>query len=211
MRLTNVMAMSLDGAIASSARETDSERGLVGITSPADQAHLHRLISDADAIIVGARSVIASGGILNVKRADGSYPYWAVLSRAGVAEDETFLGQTDIPRCLVLGPTASPPEARVNLTVLSSTEGESAHTTLQHLSSLGCKNVLLFGGSEINKIFYDLGLVDRLILTISPVILGRLGSVPIVTPPLAKPIKLQPVASQLQENLVFLTYDVVKI
>jgi riboflavin biosynthesis pyrimidine reductase len=210
MIVTNVMAMSLDGAIASNSRETDAERQDAGITTNDDQEHLRSLIAGADGIIVGARSVISSGGLLDVKRADGQYPRWVVLSRAGVPEDASFLEQTAIPRCLVLGPKALTPKPRALLDVRSSGDLGSEHVAYQYLHGLGCQNILLFGGSAVNQIFYNSGLVDRLILTISPVLLGQLSSVPLVAPPLSRPINLQLVASQPHGNLVFLTYDVVK-
>ncbi len=204
------MATSLDGAIASNSDETDSERKQAGITCEDDQNHLCNLISNADAIIVGARSIAASGGILDIKRRDGTYPYWIILSRSGVSEYSTFLEQSHIPRCVVLGRGASPPKARPGLTMLSSENLSTEDTVIRHLQSLNVSNVLLFGGGDVNRIFYNAGLVDSLILTVSPTILGQLSSVPLVTPPLAKPINLRLIASQPHGNLVFLSYDVVK-
>ena len=78
------------------------------------------------------------------------------------------------------------------------------------LAGAGVERALLFGGSEINRLFYAAGLVDQLILTVCPVIIAAQAAVGLVAPTLPAPVKLTLLASQPQGNLVFLTYNVQK-
>jgi riboflavin biosynthesis pyrimidine reductase len=70
--------------------------------------------------------------------------------------------------------------------------------------------VLLFGGGQINRMFYDEGLVDELSITICPVIIGTPDASRFVDPGLANPTLFQLQSSIVSENHVFLTYSVRK-
>ncbi len=210
MKITNVMAVSLDGRIASQPGERDSARRALGFTNDDDRAHIEALVRSADAVIVGSSSVQASAGVFEVVNDRGVSPVWVVPTRAGLAADARFYRQTIVSRWLV-SPAALgnvPSSAGVRQLVYG---GEPmGRFIVRELAAAGHSRVILFGGSEINRHFYQEGLVDEVILTVCPLILGAENAVPLVSPPLTLPVSLALVASQPKGNLVFLTYTVQK-
>jgi 5-amino-6-(5-phosphoribosylamino)uracil reductase len=208
LRIINVMATSLDGQIAAKAHERDEAREASGFTSPDDRSHLEGLLASADAVILGSSSLKASGGALEIPRPDGSLPIWAVLTQSGLPADCPFFRQCNLPRWLV-SPT---PQKHVPKDIRSIVYGSSCPVSLlvEELDKAGARRVLLFGGSEINRLFYEANLVDELILTICPIIIANSGSIPLVAPDLRTPKHFCLTSSHTQGDLVFLSYDVRK-
>src|SRR3954469_10047608 len=93
LEIVNVMAVGLDGRIAARAGEPDTERESSGFTHADDKAHLLELVRGADAIIVGANSLIASGGAFEEVNAKGVVPTWVVLTTAGLPPESPFWRQ----------------------------------------------------------------------------------------------------------------------
>jgi hypothetical protein len=63
----NVMAGSLDGAIASHPNESDDERKAMGFINEADHDHVREPSrQQCDAVIAGGHSVNVSGGVMEV-------------------------------------------------------------------------------------------------------------------------------------------------
>lgn len=210
MQIINVMAASLDGRIASHAGEADGSRRALGFTNDDDHQHLLDLIQTADAIIVGRSSIEASGGAFVGRNAKGNYPIWAVLTNGGISPQSRFLEQRELDRWLVS--RAPLPELPAEATLRNIVTGErcAAEVVVEALAMAGVERVLLFGGSEINRLFYNAGLVDQLILTVCPLILGSPAAIPLVAQPLDNPVNLVLLASHPKGNLVFLTYKVRK-
>lgn len=209
MRICNVMAVSLDGRIASHPHETDDARRSLGFTNAEDQAHLEALLKTADAVIVGSSSLSASGGAWEIRNAKGHYPIWAVLTNRGLPTSSRFFSQRCIKRWVVSrGPLKELAGTEIrNLTY----DGESPGLVLvDELKAAGAERVLLFGGSEVNRIFYAQGLVDELIITVCPIILATSASLPLIQPTLPYPVRLQLTTSHSSNDLVFLTYNVLK-
>lgn len=202
------MATSLDGQIAAKAHERDESREASGFTSPDDRSHLEALLASADAVILGSSSLKASGGALEVPRPDGSLPIWAVLTQSGLPADCPFFKQNSIPRWLI-SPT---PQKDLPKDIRSIVYGSNCPASLlvEELDKAGARRVLLFGGSEINRLFYEASLVDELILTICPIILAKSGSIPLVAPSLPSPKHFRLTSSHTHGDLVFLSYDVRK-
>ena len=91
-----------------------------------------------------------------------------------------------------------------------STADQTLSMQLDALRAAGFSTVLLFGGGEINRMFYQAGLVDELRLTICPIILARNGASNLVEPQLDTPVKFQLESSHVAGSLVFLKYTVLK-
>jgi 5-amino-6-(5-phosphoribosylamino)uracil reductase len=209
VQIINVMAVSLDGRIASHPGETDRARRAVGFTDDVDRAHLKALLEDVDAVVVGKSSLVASGGAWELPGRGGRPPVWAVLTAAGLPPDHRFYGQTRVERWLVSpAPLALPPGSSVRNLV--SGARPAARVVSEALKAAGRERVLLFGGAAVNHGFYAEGLVDQLIVTICPLIIGKSAAVPLVQPELPAPVRLKLVASQARGDLVFLTYNVQK-
>lgn len=210
MKVTNVMAVSLDGRIASRPGETDKERRALGFTNDDDRAHVEALVKAADAVIVGASSIKASGGAFEVLNDKGVHPHWFVLTRSGLPADSRFLRQEKLPRTLVSERPLAGMKVTPTLRNVVATKESVARTTLREIDAAKLSRVLLFGGSEVNRIFYQENLVDEVILTVCPLIIGASAAVPLVAPELSRPVSLSLTSSQPRGNLVFLTYTVHK-
>jgi 5-amino-6-(5-phosphoribosylamino)uracil reductase len=207
MKIVNVMATSVDGAIASCPGELDQERKKFGFQSDADHKHVIAQLSDADAVITGAESVRASSGALVAPNSNGRLPIWAILTNSGFADDAAIYQQDELEKWLISQEQLVLPELP-NLVNLNYQEENPATYIVDRLKAKKCEKVLLFGGSTINRMFYEAGLVDELILTICPVIFASKQAVPLVEPELGSPVQLSLQTSHLTENLVFLKYTV---
>jgi 5-amino-6-(5-phosphoribosylamino)uracil reductase len=210
LRITNVMAVSLDGRIASHPGERDEARHQLGFTNDDDHAHVLALLRATDAVIVGSASLMASGGAFVGPNDRGVQPIWAVLTNRGLPEGAPFLAQAEVPRWIVSQDPLALPAHTGNVHTITCAAESPAWVVAKALADAGVERALLFGGSEINRLFYAAGLVDQLILTVCPVILATQAAVGLVAPTLPAPVKLTLLASQPQGNLVFLTYNVQK-
>ena len=208
LRIINVMAASLDGRIASHANERDEARQDGGFTSTDDRAHLESLLSEADAVIVGSSSLKASGGALEVQKKTGSMPIWIVLTKSGLPSDCPFYKQSHIPRWLVS--PAPLKDVPLDVRQIVYTSGDPAKKIAECLRDAGIERALLFGGSEVNRLFYEADLVDELILTVCPILIAQSHSIPLVAPNLNTPKLFTLKASHVQGDLVFLSYNVRK-
>jgi riboflavin biosynthesis pyrimidine reductase len=209
MVITNVLAMSTDGAIAQSPTERDVDRKTFGFLDKEDREHVIRLLKNADAVISGASSIRASGGAFEVVNEKGVSPKWFVLTENGLPSGLKFFQQRDIDRYLVSSQKLeSIPDHLGSVTNISYETQHPAEFIVDQLKDKKCSNVLLFGGSSVNRLFYQKGLVDFLELTICPVIFASNTAVPLVAPDLPEPLKLTLETSHSSGNLVFLKYRV---
>ena len=209
MHVVNVMAMSLDAQIAASSSEKDEDRAAAGFTNQDDKDHLLALLRTADAVVVGSRSLLASGGAFETLNEHGRAPLWLVVTNQGLPAAAPFWRQAAVPRCLASRLPLHLPQHKGRIDNHVYGDEAPAYSILQALEARGARRVLLFGGSEVNRLFYSEGLVDELWLTICPLILGAKTSVPLVAPPLPSPVHLTLKASQLRGNHVFLNYTVI--
>jgi len=204
------MAASLDGRIASQPGESDQTRRSLGFTNADDREHLRGLLVEADAVIVGASSLVASGGAWELTNDRGVLPLWAVLTNSGLPADTRFLQQERVPRWLVSKAPLPGFKSSPTLKNLVYDDAPPASVLAAALATTGAERVLLFGGGEVNRVFYQEGLVDELILTLCPLLVGSEAAIPLVKPPLLNAVRFTLLASQVKGNLVFLTYKVQK-
>lgn len=209
MVIVNVMAVSLDGRIATRPDEPDRERRALGFTNDDDRQHVETLLADADAVISGAASLAASGGAWEAKnRASGNPPIWVIMTRRGLPASSRFWHQTSLERWVVSpAPVPIPPHAG-DVRVIIYADDQPAAAVRAALTAAGVKKTLLFGGSEVSRQFYKEGQVDELCLTVCPIIVGAEQAVPLVAPPLPRPVTLTLQGSHHRGNLVFLNYKV---
>ena len=83
----------------------------------------------------------------------------------------------------------------------------SPEQILADLASQGYKEVVVAGGAKINQVFAERGLIDELIVTISPYAFG--SGVSIFTDPVDLELSLNKVW-QLDENTICVRYSVVR-
>ena len=232
IHIINVMASSVDGFVAIHGGQSDDERMAQGFTGSEDREHLEDLIRSADAIVLGSQTLIAGGGVLDVPRKDGDYPLWVTFTNRGIPENHAFWSQLYAPRWLVskeplvgtelldaseellegtkLLEEIEPSLHRSSPEPLNVVYGQrdAVEVCISMLEKAGCKRVLLFGGGEINRMFYTAGRVNELILTLCPVIVARASAIPIVNGDLEDLINMKLRTVKPAGNLIFLHYDI---
>ena len=207
-RIINVMASSIDGFVAVNDGQTDEERHYQGFTTSDDRHHLDELIRSADAILLGSRTMATANGALDVSKEDGTYPVWITFTNRGIPEDNGFWRQPHIPRWTI----SHQPLKSHQPDVLNFSYGEEnlVDFTMHLLESHGFSRVLLFGGGEVNRLFYEQHAVDELIVTICPILVASSNGVPIVNPGIQSPIQMDLISLKQQNNLIFAHYTIRK-
>jgi riboflavin-specific deaminase-like protein len=167
------VAQSLDGYIATRVGES------VWISGPDDLRHTHRLRSLADAVIVGAKTVRADNPRLTTRLVDGPSPVRVVLDpdrrldagyRVFREAPETLLlcaPEREFPRCC---------GAATVLSVPRGPHGLDIGAILSLLRARGLRRIFVEGGGVTVSRFLAAGALDRLHVTVAPLVMG--GGVP---------------------------------
>lgn len=210
IQVTNVMAISLDGKIARHHHESDLERREFGFTSTADRDHLISILEEADAVITGANSLKVIGKVWPIKNKKGIFPVWAIFTKKGLPYSLPFWEQKEVTRILVSPEPLSYPYIDVSNIVYTHSESP-AKKILDEFKKRNFKKVILFGGGDINRLFYAENLVDFIKITVCPFIFGSNDAVTLVNPPLPNFIQLTLTSSITLQDHVFLEYKVKKL
>lgn len=164
------LGQSVDGFIAS--RTGDAHF----VTGPQDRAHLHRLRSLVDAVVVGGATVTADDCMLTVRDVPGENPVRVVLDPRGrIPAHSHVLAAPEAPTVWIVG-TGAPEPARVadhvQLVRLPMRDALPPHLVLEALHSRGLRRVLVEGGGRLVSAFVAAGRVDRLYVTTAPILIG---------------------------------------
>ena len=182
------LGQSLDGRIA-----TVSGRSHY-ITGPEDIRRLHRLRALVDAVIVGAETVAHDDPRLTVREVDGENPVRVVLDPDGRLGQDRRVFSDGAARTLVVRRATAPtdgyrtpeaPEEAPEIVTLPSADpaGFEPEAVLEALRSRGFRRVLVEGGGVTVSRFLEAGLLDRLHLTVAPILMGS-GRPGITLPPI---------------------------
>jgi len=173
-------AMSLDGKVATGAGDSK------WITGPESRAEGHRLRQEADAILVGAGTVIADDPALTVRIPDivPAHPLRVVIDSTGRTPPAAHVFDR-IGRGAVLATTTRTPPSRrdayrrIGVEVLALEPAHDGRVDLRelcaNLKARGLLFALIEGGPELLGAAFDGGLVDEVHAFIAPVILGGAG------------------------------------
>ena len=209
--IINVMAGSLDGAIASHPDESDDVRKAMGFINEADHDHVRELLASCDAVIAGGHSVNVSGGVMEVVNDAGEHPTWILCTRSGFDADAPIWNAPNTAKWLVSDQAL--PNVKTNgsdRTLVYGTPEAPGKGLVQTIcdacAEANFKRVLLFGGGFINAAFYEAGAVDEFIVTICPVIVGSEKRVPIVQPALSGHTHFTLDSVKTEGNMVFIHY-----
>ncbi|MCC5927057.1 MAG: dihydrofolate reductase family protein [Bacteroidetes bacterium] len=208
------MAASIDGYVATHPDQTDAERHQQGFSNEADWQNLLRHIRTCDAVILGSSTLKAGGGVIEQSREDGSYPTWLTLTNRGIPHDHIFWKQSYAERWLVSSsPLEIPDDSRAEkVRNIVYDETTTVHApvlaAVNSLRDAGCRRVLLLGGGGINRMFYDAGVVDELILTVCPLLVAREDGVPLVQTGLPDLVHFHLHHVCSDKDLVFIHYKV---
>ncbi|AOP47271.1 deaminase [Streptomyces lydicus] len=186
------LGQSLDGFIATRTGDADY------VTGPADRRHLHRLRALADAVVVGAGTAVADDPRLTVRACTGDNPVRVVLDPRGrVPLDRGVFTDGAAPTLWVVGPDARRAAVGdgVEVLVLPDPAAFAPGRLLAVLARRGLGRVLVEGGGVTVSRFLRERALDRLYLTVAPVLLGdgvpglRFAGTPVMREALRPPLR----------------------
>lgn len=168
------VAATLDGRIA--ARDGDSK----WISGETSRRFVHRLRDQVDGVLVGIGTVLRDDPMLTARIRAGRNPFRIILdSRLRMPEEARVIAVS--PSKTIIATTEAAPKDKierlerrdVRILVLDSKEGRvSLRSCLSRLGEMEMMTLLVEGGSEINGSFLDEGLIDKLLLFLSPKLIG---------------------------------------
>lgn len=178
--ITLSYAQSLDGSI------THHRGQSMALSGPQSLALCHQLRAQHDAILVGINTILADDPQLTVRLAAGKNPQPIVLDsclRFPLAAK--ISKHPDRVPWIAATPQADPARRQeleaAGLTVLTlPVDGRNRvnlPALLAQLTDLGVRSVMVEGGARVITSFLDLHLVDRVVVTIAPVLVGGLHAV----------------------------------
>ncbi len=163
---------SLDGKIAT--RTGDSK-----LSSKRDLVRVHKLRASVDAILVGKQTVMIDNPSLTVKYAKGKNPTRIILDSNGSITSDSKIVKTcnKVPTIIAVSEKASKKNItrlqRYGLEVIKCGQNKiNIKKLLQILKKKNINRLLVEGGGITNWSFFKEGLVDEIIVTLTPFILG---------------------------------------
>jgi len=167
------LGQSLDGFIAS--RTGDA----CFVTGSADRAHLHCLRALVDAVVVGVGTVTSDDCRLTVRAVAGPNPVRVILDpQARAPRDAHVLAVADAPTLWVLADDVAdvtPPSPHVEVLRLAPRGRGGTFAPADVLAALAGRDlgrVLVEGGGVTVSRFLQAGVLDRLLVTTAPLLVG---------------------------------------
>lgn len=169
------MGQSLDGRIATitgKSRYINGEDGLI---------HLHRLRAVSDAVLVGSGTANVDNPRLTVRLASGPNPVRVLVDRQRRVPESHHLFTDGVAPTLRLvaghfDPGALPPVLSQDVHEIPCLSGEEGpinpREVLIVLQRFGLQRIFVEGGGQTVSTFLSAGLVDRLHVLVSPMIIG---------------------------------------
>ena len=168
------VAATLDGKIA--ARDGDSK----WISGEVSRRFVHRLRDQVDGVLVGIGTVLKDDPMLTARVRGGRDPCRIILdSRLRMPEKAKVIAIS--PSKTIIFTTEAAPKDKierlekknVRVLVLDSKEGRvNLKSCLSKLGEMEMMSLLVEGGSRINGSFLDENLIDKLLLFLSPKLIG---------------------------------------
>ncbi len=170
-------AQSVDGSIGSRTREQLRLSGLQSMTLT------HSIRACCDAILIGSGTLLADDPQLTVRLVQGRNPQPIVLdTRLRTPPGARLLQRSDCSPWIING--SQSPDERVRrleqagATLLSCATGEDARIDLRGLMTLlyqkNINSVMVEGGAQVITSFINFKLMDQLIITVAPKMVGGL-------------------------------------
>ncbi len=174
--VTLTYAQSLDGSIAARAGHP------LAISCPESQTFTHSLRASHDAILVGIGTVLADNPRLNVRLVAGPNPQPVLLdSRLRFPSYANLLKDGNLPWVITtFSAEAARQEdleqrgARVFRLPEGSCGGIDLEALLAKLGEMGITSIMVEGGAQVISSFITSRLVDQVIVTVAPVLVGGL-------------------------------------
>ncbi len=173
-------AQSLDGSIAARPGKP------LQLSNPQSQTLTHQLRSLHDAVLVGISTVLTDDPRLTVRLVAGKDPRAVVLDgRLRLPLDARLLRSSSVPPIVATTKRASTlrekklKEAGAEVVRLPE-QGRrliNLQSLLEHLYKLGIRSLMVEGGAQVISEFLAGNLVDQMIVTIAPQIVGGLNAI----------------------------------
>jgi diaminohydroxyphosphoribosylaminopyrimidine deaminase / 5-amino-6-(5-phosphoribosylamino)uracil reductase len=167
-----LLGQSLDGFIATRCGHSRYINGEGSLT------YLHRLRALSDAVIIGASTAVADRPRLTTRHVVGPHPVRVVIDPRGrLPPDSNLLHDGAAPTLVLRGTDGEPFERSLSSQVtalhLPTADGCIAPSRiLAALAARGLTRLLIEGGGVTVGRFLEAGLLERLQLAVSPVIIG---------------------------------------
>ena len=160
---------SLDGRIATPSGESKYLNGAGGLS------HLHRLRALVDAVVVGVSTVVADNPMLTVRMVDGANPARVVIDPNGRVDPLARMFVDDGTRRIVV--TSERAEGRfergIEIIRIADVDGRlPPQAIIAALAAAGLPQVLIEGGADTVSRFLQAGVLDRLHVSVAPVLVG---------------------------------------
>ena len=162
---------SLDGHIATTGGHSHY------VTGPADIQRLHRLRALVDAVVVGAGTIAADNPRLTVREVEGENPVRVVLDPDGRLDPALHVFSDGAARTLVVRRALGeqkPSVTKRDILMIPTSEPNGFHprVILDALREQGLTRVLIEGGGITVSRFLQAGTLDRLHITVAPLLIG---------------------------------------
>ncbi len=173
-------AMSVDGKIAT--RTGNSE-----LSSRKDLIRVHKLRASVDAILVGKHTLMIDDPSLTVKYVKGKNPTRIILDSTGSIESTSQIIKTckTVPTIIAVSKKITQKNIvrlkKEGLEIIKCGHNKIDLKKLLHiLRKKNIKKLLVEGGGTTNWSFIKDGLVDEMIITITPYVLGGSSAISLV-------------------------------
>jgi riboflavin-specific deaminase-like protein len=166
------LGQSLDGRIATG---TGDSRGMGSTPS---LKHLHAIRAHVDGVVVGIGTVLADDPRLNVRLCEGPNPARIIIDAKGrlPASAKCVQGEDGARRIVFRGAGQKGETLPADVELIELETDKAGHFDLNlvagRLLSLGFERILLEGGATLISRAINAGLIDRLHLMVSPLIIG---------------------------------------
>ena len=167
-------AMTIDGKIA-------TNRGDSTISSKQDLRRLHRLRSSVDAIIIGISTVIVDNPRLTVRlvKRCGTTPVRIIVDSTGRIPLDSNILKSASKINTIVAVTSKASDKRIDkiksagaLVIVAGTRTVDLKELFYILKKMGFNKILVEGGGELNWSVLQLGIVNELMVTVAPRIVG---------------------------------------
>lgn len=166
------LGQSLDGRVATATGHSKY------INCPAGIEHLHRLRSLVDVVVVGVGTALADNPQLTVREVSGPQPARAVIDAKGRLDADVRMFADDGVRRLLItaeGTKLTAPSGVEVITLPTQDGNISPCDIVTSLRQAGMRRMLIEGGADTVSRFIAARCLDRLHVTVAPVILGAGG------------------------------------
>ncbi len=193
-RIIAYVTSSVDGRIA-------PEKGVLRLSSDNDIRRLHEWRSRVDAVMVGANTVVRDDPLLTVRLPGytGPQPWRIIVDSRLITPPEAHVYDTGIAPSILITSNENTGDPRLNEyasrgveIVFAPRKGEwldLAGALMEVEEKYGIRSILVEGGGILIGTLLVQGLIDTLIVSVAPLILGR-NAVPLVNIDLREPVKI---------------------